>query len=284
MKLQENRPLSELSTFGIGGNARYWAELKSIEGAKEAVRLCAERHLPFIVIGKGSNSLFSDQGFEGVVLLNKIDFYETPEPHLFHVGAGFSFALLGVRTARHGWGGLEFASGIPATVGGAVFMNAGANGRETAESLVTVDFVNEQGVLELLDRQSLHFSYRHSPFQTRKGIIVGATFHLQPDLEARKKQLKIVEYRQKTQPYSDKSAGCIFRNPACGFAGQLIEQSGLKGFRMGGAQVSTLHANFIVNVGGATAEEVKTLMHHIQTTVHAQTGHHLEPEVWSVPR
>ncbi|MCE5317234.1 MAG: UDP-N-acetylmuramate dehydrogenase [Parachlamydia sp.] len=280
---QTGKLMSSLSTFGIGGPARYFAEVRSIESMRELLRLCKEATLPYLILGKGSNCLFDDRGFSGAILLNKIDFIESFSPGVFHVGAGYSFSLLGAQTARQQWAGLEFASGIPGTVGGAVFMNAGANKRETCESLVSVDFLDEEGTLHCLKREDLKFNYRTSPFQNMPGAIVGATFSLVHDPAARTKQIEIINYRKDTQPYSDKSAGCIFRNPSCGFAGAMIEQSELKGTVVGGAKVSEKHANFLVNTGRATAEDVQALIALVKRSVLAKHGVELESEVRCIP-
>src|SRR5262249_41865929 len=156
--------------------------------------------------------------------------------------------------------------GIPATVGGAIFMNAGANGMETQKSLVSVDFVTEEGELITLDRKDLHFGYRTSSFHTRKGAIVGATFKLTPSLAARQKQIEIVTYRKNTQPYNDKSAGCVFRNPEGHIAARLIEEAGLKGKMCGEAKVSEKHANFIVNTNQARSQDILRLLDEVQKT------------------
>ncbi len=278
MLFQQDKSLKELSTFGIGGLAQYFCEVKTIEEMQSILEHCHSQKLPFLVIGKGSNCLFDDRGFKGLVILNKICFCRF-EGALVSVGAGYSFSLLGAQTARKGWAGLEFASGIPGSVGGAVFMNAGANGAETQDTLIAVSFVDERGVLETLSKDQLAFSYRTSCFQKRKGAIVSATFSLTPAEEARKKQLGIIEYRTKTQPYQDKSAGCVFKNPEGYAAGALIQQCGLKGKRMGGAEVSELHGNFIVNREGATAKEILELAEHVKRVVKEQTGIDLEPEI-----
>lgn len=280
---QTGKLLSSLCTFGIGGPARYFAEVRSLESMRQLIRLCKEAQLPYLVLGKGSNCLFDDRGFGGAVLLNKIDFIESPSPGLFHVGAGYSFSLLGAQTARQQWAGLEFASGIPGSVGGAVFMNAGANKREACDSLVSVDFVDEEGNVHILKREDLKFGYRSSPFQDMSGAIVGATFALIHDPAARAKQLEIINYRKDTQPYSDKSAGCVFRNPSCGFAGAMIEQAGLKGASIGGAKVSEKHANFLVNSHQATAQDLLALIDLVKHSVMAKHGVELESEVRCIP-
>lgn len=283
-RFQEMTLLSTVSTFGIGGPARYFVEVKTIPELQEALLFCRTHCLPYFVLGKGSNCLFDDRGFDGVVIANRIDFFEQPEPGLFHVGAGYSFSLLGSQTARRGLSGLEFASGIPGSVGGAVYMNAGANGKETCETLLSVDFIEESGKLVLMNKESLTFSYRRSSFQDLRGIISGATFRLHPCEQARETQLTILGYRKKTQPYSAKSAGCIFRNPGVNKpAGALIDQSGLKGISIGGAQVSTVHANFVVNTGGARSQDVLALIQLIRRQVKDKTGYELESEVRCIP-
>ena len=162
-------------------------------------------------------------------------------------------------------------------------MNAGANGRETSECLTFVDFVNHQGQLQRLAKEDLKFSYRTSLFHHIQGAIVGATFSLAPSPEARSKQIEIVNYRKKTQPYGAKSAGCVFRNPQCHFAGKLIEESDLKGALVGGAKVSEVHANFIVNTGTASSKEILELIQIIKHRVKERSGQDLESEIRFIP-
>lgn len=282
MKIEEGRLLKELTTFGIGGPAKYLISVQTVTELQEAIRFCAQNHLQYFVLGKGSNTLFHDQGFNGAVILNKIHFIEENQGE-FHVGAGYSFSLLGSQTARKGWEGLEFASGIPGTVGGAVFMNAGANGSETFQTLTEVIFVNESGNIEILPKSTIEWDYRWTTFHEKKGAIAAARFQLRASSEARRRQLDLIDYRTKTQPYSDPSAGCVFRNAPQVSAGQLIQECGLKGASMGGAEVSLLHANFIVNKGSATAEDVLSLAQHVQKTVCEKTGHFLEMEIRVIP-
>lgn len=282
-QLKRQHSLKELTTFGIGGPADYFIEVHDIPTMQEVLLFCKERQLPYFILGKGSNLLFDDKGFAGVVIANRIQFLNKTSENTWHVGAGYSFSLLGSQTARQGWSGLEFASGIPASVGGAVYMNAGANGNETCQTLISVDFVTPDGQLLCLPKEKLTFSYRTSPFQKQNGAIVGATFCLKKSLEARQKQLDIIQYRKKTQPYDAKSAGCVFRNPSCGHAGALIDQSGLKGKRMGGAEVSNLHANFLINAEGASSVDMLNLIEHVRQEVKACTGFDLEHEVRCIP-
>jgi len=279
LKLEKNRFLSEFSTFGIGGPIGYFSVIETVTEMQEALQFCRKEQLPFFILGKGSNCLFHDQGFPGVVLQNKINFCHWEDPFV-RVGSGYSFSLLGSQSARRNLTGLEFASGIPATIGGAIFMNAGANGRETFDSLHSVSYLHEDGKLVEYKKEDLSFGYRFSSFQTLKGAIVSAVFQLELGVDARKNQLQIIDYRKKTQPLKEQSAGCIFRNPGKGLsAGAIIEQCGLKGLTVGGAKISEIHANFIVNERQATAQNVLDLIQKIQEKVHDQTGIQLEVEI-----
>lgn len=281
-QLIQNKPLSSLSTLGIGGPAKLYTEVRQVEEMQAVLAYCKTHHLKFLVIGKGSNCLFDDRGFNGCIIHNKIDFLESSDGR-FSAGAGYSFSRLGTQTAKLGYGGLEFAAGIPASVGGAVFMNAGANGAETKDCLHSVDFIDETGILTSYPKEAIRFGYRYSFFQDKKGAIVSATFLLNKAEEARVKQIAIINTRQKTQPYSDKSAGCVFRNPDNQSAGKLIDECGLKGLTVGKASVSSLHANFLINQNGATAAEFKELIDQVKMTVEQKTGTALECEVRMVP-
>lgn len=283
LQLKCDRTLSEFSTFGIGGPIRYFLTVSTKEQMREAFLFAKQEQIPYLILGKGSNCLFDDRGFNGLVILNKIDFCQWEEGRVF-VGAGYPFSLLGVQSARQGFAGLEFASGIPATVGGAIFMNAGANGFETKDYLQSVVYLDESLEEKVYQKEELSFSYRKSSFQTMRGAILAATFDLEPKPEARQKQLQIIDYRMRTQPLKEKSIGCIFRNPSSQHsAGALIEQAGLKGLQIGGAKVSEIHANFIVNTGKAKAQDVLALILEIQQRVGNQSGIHLEPEIWVIP-
>jgi len=283
LSFQENVDLKDYCTFGIGGPAHLFLSVSTIEEMQKAIGFCEGKCINYMVLGKGSNCLFDDQGFDGAILLNKIDFFKQPSPGIFHVGAGYSFALLGVQTARQGWSGLEFASGIPASVGGAVFMNAGANGGETSQFLQSVDFITEEGSLETYPAEALSFRYRYSPFQEKRGAIVGATFALKPGADARKRQIEIINARKKTQPLNAKSAGCVFLNPECGHAGALIEQCRLKGHEIGGAKVSEKHANFLINRGEASSADMLNLIAFVRKQVEDSTGIVLQSELRYIP-
>lgn len=282
MLFQTNRLLSEFSTFGIGGPIRYFAEVKTADDMYQGISFAKKQSLPFLILGKGSNCLFSDSGYIGVALLNKIDFCEW-KGLTVHVGAGYSFSYLGMQSAKLGLSGLEFASGIPASVGGAIFMNAGANGKDTSSALISVDYMYKSGHIQTFKKNQLNFSYRQSDFQKMDGAIISATFGFTEESIARQTQLNIINYRKNTQPLKEKSIGCIFQNPKGESAGRLIQESDLKGMKIGDAKVSEIHANFIVNSGHATANDVLQLMNEIQLKVRNKTGIELKAEVRVIP-
>lgn len=270
--------LSTLSTFEIGGPARFVFKAKSISNVQEAFAWANGEGCPVFVVGHGSNCLFSDSGFAGLVIVNRIEAWHQ-EDRLFHVGGGHGFAAFGVRVANEGWGGVEFAAGIPGTVGGAVVMNAGACGQQVADTLHYVDWVEMDGQFKRFAKEEIGLGYRHSAFQGKRGAIVAAGFLLNRSEEAKQRQKAMIKERVGTQPVKEKSAGCVFKNPPGASAGRLIEEAGLKGYKIGGAEVSTVHANFIVNRGGAKACEVCELIAFIQQEVAKRSGYTLETEV-----
>ncbi len=282
MQIIEGKPLSQLSTFGIGGEAAYFAVAQSTPELSELLKFATKQQLSFFILGKGSNCLFDDRGFDGLVILNQINFCEE-NGGIFHVGGGYSFSLLGSQTVRKGWSGLEFAAGIPGSVGGAVYMNAGANGVETAEALLEVEWITEEGTVQTFHRKDLDYGYRSSPFQKMKGAVSSAKFQLSRVEGIKKKQHEMIHYRKETQPYGEKSAGCVFRNPENGSAGALIEELGLKGVAVGDAMISEIHGNFIVNKGTARAQDVLDLVAKIRQRVKEVKGIDLEMEVKYIP-
>jgi len=217
------------------------------------------------------------------VIQNNISFIEDIDNDLLKVGVGYSFAKLGALTAKKGFSGLEFASGVPGSVGGAIFMNAGAFGQCTADAIYQVEFVNAKGELQTLTKDKITFDYRTSSFQDLKGAIVAATFKLSQDPQAKDRLLEYSKSRYESQPKSKKSSGCIFKNPPGESAGKLIDLCHLKGLTIGDARVSTEHANFIINQGDASSKDVAELINKIKTTVLEQKGIELELEVEIVP-
>lgn len=280
--LEKGKVLSSLCTFGIGGKARFYIKVCSISEMQKAIVFAKKENIPYWILGKGSNSLFDDRGFFGLIIHNAISFCEQKKD-CFHVGAGYSFALLGAQTARKGFSGLEFASGIPGSVGGAIFMNAGASGKESADHLESVTYIDTDGEISVIKKKALEFSYRTSSFQKMGGAIVSAIFCLKKGDRAKEVQKEMIKYRYATQPYGEKNAGCIFRNPRSGSAGALIENCNLKNSAVGDAKISSLHANFIINTGNAKATDVAGLIKKTQEEVKKQTGECLEAEIQVVP-
>ena len=284
LTIAEYVPLHRYSTFSIGGPARFLVEVSSLDDLLEVMHRADMQSLPILMVGRGSNSLFHDEGFEGIAVVNKIDFFKEYEEGCFQAGAGMSFPLLGRVTAKRGYSGLEFAAGIPGSVGGAVFMNAGASGQETKDSLIQVETVTRGGRMKRYTKEELSFGYRWSIFQGLSEILCSATFQTNPSSSAYQNLQEKIARRMETQPYLDRSIGCIFKNPVGDSAGRLIEMSGMKGYQVGGAQVSTKHANFIVNVGQATASDVRVLALEIVETVFKQFQLLLEPEAKLIGR
>jgi len=276
--LQESVPLSLYSTWKVGGTARFLACCDSVEDIVQLLPFVRSQGLPLLVVGRGSNVLFSDAGYDGVVIImtsKKL----AHDGAVWRADAGVSFTRMGILSSRAGWSGLEFAAGIPASVGGAVFMNAGAHGCETRDTLEQVELLLPSGevVREVVQREQ--FSYRHSPYQERQVLILSATFRLSCDHEAAERQRFWLQSRTESQPYDEPSAGCVFRNQKDHCAGALIDRCGLKGCRVGDAMVSLKHGNFIVNAGRATAAEITGLIELVQTRVFQETGVFLEKEV-----
>ncbi|MDQ8736859.1 UDP-N-acetylmuramate dehydrogenase [Paenibacillus sp. LHD-38] len=277
-----NEPLSNYTTWKIGGPADILILPRSKEELVAAVQLVRKHQMPWTNLGRGSNMLVSDKGIRGVVIKphRGLD-YVRFEGSLVIAGASYSLIKLSVMAGKEGLTGLEFAGGIPGTVGGAVYMNAGAHGSDVSRIFKSADIVLETGELVRYDREDMNFSYRHSILHEQKGVVVEATFELS---EGDKKEVLAMmasykERRLRTQPLQLACAGSVFRNPPNDFAARLIQEAGLKGESLGGAQVSEQHANFIVNTGQATAEDVLALMTHIQSTVQERYGILLVPEV-----
>lgn len=280
----KNEPMSRHTTFKIGGPARLMALPNSANQLIAAIEACSAMNLPYRVVGNGSNLLVADEGIEALVIVT-MSLQEAPpapdEPFLA-ASAGESLVTLCCRAAAAGLAGLEFAYGIPGTVGGAVYMNAGAYGGEMKDVVHSVTVYDPgRGEVYDLPAEKLDFSYRHSLFMKNPLIILGAVFKLEKgdksDIKA--KMDDFMGRRKDKQPLDWPSAGSTFKRPEGAYAAALIDQCGLKGFRIGGAMVSEKHAGFVVNAGGATCADVTAVMEAVGHTVHEQTGFVLEPEI-----
>lgn len=280
-----NEPLSGHTTWKIGGSADCLVIPAGKRELARTIAVLSRRQVPWTPLGRGSNVLVSDRGIRGVVIkLGDAFDYVRFEGSTVTAGAAYSFIKLSVMTGKEGLTGLEFAGGIPGSVGGAVYMNAGAHGSDVSRILTSAEVVLENGELAVWQRSDFRFAYRHSALHGSRMIVTEATFELTPG-DRREIAAAMAAYkdrRLRTQPLQMACAGSVFRNPEGAFAAKLIEEAGLKGLRVGGAEVSRQHANFIVNIGNATAEDVLTLMKRIQQTVEQQTGIRLVPEVLEV--
>lgn len=278
-----DEPMSKHTSFHIGGPVEVMAFPESVEALCKALKVSAGLDIKPIILGAGTNVLAPDAGMPGLVICLKdcLDGMELLEDGCIRVMAGVTMTRAAVFAANHGLSGLEFAHGIPGTVGGGVYMNAGAYGGEICQVCKSVTVMGMDGELRELSGAEMGFSYRHSVLEEAPGIVVSAVFALQPSApEAIKARMKeLMGKRSASQPLDLPSAGSAFKRPAGGYAAALIDQAGLKGFRVGGAAVSEKHAGFVVNLGGATAADVQNLLKEVSDRVFQASGIRLEPEV-----
>ena len=279
---RENEPLAAHCTFKIGGPAQLFVMPENEQQLCSAVALCKEQAVRYYLLGNGSNILFADEGFSGVVIdVSALDAEIAVEDTVLTAGAGVRLAALCKAALKHGLSGLEFAYGIPGTVGGAVYMNAGAYGGEMKDVLTTVRYLAAEGEVREVPAAELDLRYRHSIFEENSGSILSAQFHLQPGNAAdiRAKMDELMAKRVDKQPLDKPSAGSTFKRPAGAFAAALIDQCGLRGYRHGGAAVSDKHCGFVVNLGGATCADVLALCDEVRAIVKEKTGYDLEKEI-----
>ncbi|QFT88779.1 UDP-N-acetylenolpyruvoylglucosamine reductase [Bacillus sp. THAF10] len=287
-KVLPNEPLANHTTMKIGGPADILVEPKSLEKLQETMKVIDAYKMKWTAIGRGSNLLVSDKGIEGVVIKlgNGMDHFELVGNEV-HVGGGYSLIKLVTIISKKGLANLEFAAGIPGSVGGAVYMNAGAHGSDMSKVLKKAHILFEDGTMSWLTPEELNFSYRTSILQKeRPGICLEAVLEVE---EGNREEIvallqKNKDYRRDTQPFSYPCAGSIFRNPLPDYAGQLIEKAGLKGHMIGGAKVSEMHGNFIVNDNHAKAQDVLDLIAFIKKTVFEKFGVKMETEVEIIGR
>ncbi len=279
---RENEPLAEHCTFKIGGPARVFVAPQEEEQLCKAILLCRDLRLPYYLLGNGSNILFADEGWSGVILdTSALKSSIQREGCTLRAGAGTLLSSLCREALRAGLTGLEFAYGIPGTVGGAVYMNAGAYGGELKDVLTRVRYLNQEGQIVCAEAAELDLSYRHSIFEENGGCILSAEFRLTPGdpAEIQAKMEDLMGRRRDKQPLDKPSAGSIFKRPAGAFAGALIDQCGLRGYRHGGAAISEKHCGFVVNLGGASCADVLALCDEVRDIVQEKTGYLLEKEI-----
>ena len=280
-RLRFAEPLAKHTYFGIGGEATAYIEISTVSELAALARFHKQWDVPIAVIGRGSNLLVSDTGFKGigVRLIGELAKLEV-DGNVVSVGAGLSLPRLSKTMSRTGLSGVEFALGIPGSVGGALIMNAGAWGSSFGDVVRNVTVMTDTGDLVELTHPEADFEYRHSGLDAYF-CVTGATLALEPgDVDAITERMQAF-YKQKveTQPFAEENAGCMFKNPPGDSAGRLIDISGLKGYRIGGAEISTVHGNFILNIDNATAADVLNLVAYIQQQVEEKTGISLQTEV-----
>ena len=282
LELREHEPMARHNTFRIGGPVRLMALPRSEGEVLACLREAERARVRLVVLGNGSNLLAADGEIPCfAVLLTGLDALERTGEREIWAGAGVSLARLASFAAQEGLAGLEFAHGIPGTLGGGVLMNAGAYGGEMVQVVKEVAAAGRNGGVETVPAEQCGFSYRRSAFSDGERVILGAKFHLEPDDPAaiRGRMDELARRRKEKQPLEYPSAGSMFKRPAGHFAAALIDQCGLKGLTVGGAQVSEKHAGFVINRGGATCADVLALVDQVKERVLQQTGVELEMEV-----
>lgn len=277
-----DEPMKKHTTFRVGGNADYFVMPRTIEEVQYVVALCKNENLPYYILGNGSNLLVGDKGYRGVIIqiykeMNTI----IVEGECICAQAGALLSKVGSMALESSLAGFEFAAGIPGAVGGAVVMNAGAYGGEMKDILLSATVLTEDGKVLELSNEELELGYRTSIVAKKNYIVLGAKFGLQKGdkAEIRAKMDELKTKRVTKQPLEYPSAGSTFKRPEGYFAGKLIEDAGLRGFQVGGAQVSVKHCGFVINKGDATAADVVELMNQVSEKVYQEFGVTLEPEV-----
>ena len=267
LQLQHNQSMKKHTSYGVGGNAKFYAVANSINSLNKAYLICEKHKIPCKIIGNGTNILFSDKGSNGLVISTKGIDKLTRKGNLVRATCGVSLKNLIEFSCLNALSGVEMLTGIPASIGGAVYMNAGAFGHDISECIVEVESVSN-GKLTKRYKESCGFGYRKSIFNSNREIILSATFELKNfnEQSIREKIDSVLTVRKAVQP-TGKSLGCVFKNPDKFSAGQLIDGLGLKGYRIGGAKISEIHGNFIITDSSATASDVKELIEYVKIKI-----------------
>lgn len=278
-----DEPMKKHTNFKIGGDADVFVIAKNIEEIKYIIKFSKENNIPLTILGNGSNVLVSDKGIRGIVLqigLKEIK-VEKQGNALVEVEAGVMLGALAQILLKQSISGFEFAAGIPGSIGGAIRMNAGAYGGEMKDIIKNVTVLNEKGEINVLTNEECEFSYRHSRFTTSKEIVIKATLELTvgDQAEIKAKMDEYAQSRREKQPLNLPSAGSTFKRGTDFITAKLIDECGLKGYTSGDAQVSTLHAGFVVNLGNATAQDVLNVVNYVKQVVLEKTGEQIELEI-----
>lgn len=281
ISILEQEPMQKHTTFRIGGAAKYFAMPKNVDEIMTLIRYCQEQELPYCVLGNGSNVLFTDNGYEGMIIrigsaMSEIRVDGTS----VYAQAGAILARVASLAYEAGLTGMEFAAGIPGSIGGAIVMNAGAYGGEMKDIVSYVEVLSTDGSFRRYTGDEMEFSYRHSIIDADKIVVgVGLTLEHGDKTAILDRMNELAEARRSKQPLEYPSAGSTFKRPQGYFAAKLIDDSGLRGYRVGGAMISEKHCGFVVNVGQASSADVQAVMQHVQDVVKEKYGVVLEPEV-----
>ena len=280
-KIFTNEPMSKHTSFKIGGPAEIFVKINNVEELKLIIKISKQAEVQITVVGNGSNLLVSDDGIRGIVLKIEFDKIEIEESGKLKIGSGVKLAFLAQKCLKEKLEGFEFASGIPGTIGGAIRMNAGAHGSEMKDIVKKITCMTRDGKIQVISNEEAKFEYRNSIFSQNDYIILEAEIQLRkgnPE-EIRSKMDEYATYRKEKQPIEYPSAGSTFKRGNDFITAKLIDECGLKGYQIGGAQVSEKHAGFIINKGNATAEDVKQLMKYVEEQVYNKFGKKIEPEI-----
>lgn len=280
-KIKTNEDMSKHTSFKAGGKAKFYIKAKTVEDVINTVKISKENNIPIVVLGNGSNILFKDEEFNGVVLKIELDTLKIEE-NIITAEAGVKNAILGRKALDNNLQGFEFAAGIPGTIGGAIRMNAGAYGGEIKDIVQDVEYLDYEDLkIKKITNKECNFEYRHSVFCKNKNIILSATFKLENGIkeEIANRMNEFAKSRKEKQPLEYPSAGSTFKRGTDFITAKLIDECGLKGYQIGGAQVSEKHAGFIINKENATAKDIIDLVEYVKKTVKEKTGKSIDLEV-----
>lgn len=281
-KIYINEPMSKHTSFKIGGPAECLIKIQTVEELKTILKFSKENDINLTIIGNGSNILVSDEGIKGIVLKIEIDTFElNSQTAQLKVGSGVKLGLIAQKCLKQELTGFEFASGIPGTIGGAIRMNAGAHGREMKDVITTITYMDRNGEIHKIPNEQANFEYRNSLFAHKDYIILEVEMQLEKGNveEIQAKMTEYATYRKEKQPIEYPSAGSTFKRGTDFITAKLIDDCGLKGYQIGGAQISEKHAGFIINKDNATAEDVIKLMEYTKEQVYNKFGKVIEPEI-----
>ena len=281
-KIYENELMSNYTSFKIGGPAEYLIKVQTPEELKEILKIIKKQEIPLTIIGNGSNILVSDNGIKGIVLKIEINIFElNTQTAKLRIGSGVKLGFIAQKCLKSEIAGFEFASGIPGTIGGAIRMNAGAHGKEMKDVVTSVTYMDRNGDVFTIQNEEARFEYRNSLFAHKDYIILEVEMQLEKgnSEEIQSKMAEYATYRKEKQPIEYPSAGSTFKRGADFITAKLIDECGLKGYQIGGAQISEKHAGFIINKDNATAEDVIKLMEYTKESVYNKFGKIIEPEI-----